>query len=142
MPIKISSDEAILHAILYSKGWYQKDDNLTGLRAIAEIYTGVGKEFINDEFLFQFVLMVHEKYLPKKTLTDFISETFKNKRMIQDWDDRGKPTSLTYKDFIESALSGLHFLKITEIDKLPAPNPEIYPLKDDEALIRWEKMDH
>jgi hypothetical protein len=82
MPTEITSDEAILHAILYSKGWYKRDENFTGLRAIAEIYTAIGKEFINDEFLFQFILMVHEKYLPKKTLTDFISEAFKNKRMM------------------------------------------------------------
>lgn len=123
--IHLSSEEALLHAIMYAKGHYSEDTKLTGLRHIASHYVGIGIEYLNDDVLFHFALVLLEKFKPNAKLSTVIQNAFE-----ENWKWGQKKDTITRLDIVQCILSEVRFLTIHELPPLPKANPDIYPLRE------------
>ena len=124
------STQLKLHAVLYAKGHYQYDKTLAGLRQIAGAYSLMDVEFINDEHLMHFALMLLETYAPETKFSDLITEAFRETwkwRPASASKDRGTITQL---DVVETVLSKLRYMRVDQLPKLPVAEIHIAPLKE------------
>ena len=126
-----TSEEYILHAILYAKGHYQYDPTLKGLREIVSRYALFNVDYINDEHLMHFALMMLEKFKPKVTVSDVVTgcfrDTWKWCRSDTPMKQRGNITQL---DMVEYILSELRYMKVVDLPPLLVADANIYPLKE------------
>jgi hypothetical protein len=127
----MTSNEYTLHAILYAKGHYKQDRKMTGLRIIAGHYGGMDPEYVNDEHLMQFVMMLLEKYAPKADMREILSSTFKDCWM---WRPRRQAlkrvTSINRLDVVQSCLYVLRHMMVRDLPPLPVASADVAPLKD------------
>lgn len=134
--MNLSSDQLELHAILYIKGHYKKDANFSGFKKIISLYTGTGLEFINDDYLLQFSLMLLEKYGPA-TLTkeNFILELF---RRLQWY--KGKKDNVSKVDVVDEIFSILRFVGVKDLPPLPEADASIWELKNRVSADQLTKL--
>lgn len=122
-----------LHAILYAKGHYDYDKTLKGLRVIAGHYAGMDVEYITDEHLMHFMLMMVEEYVPNLKFSDVILDIFR-----ESWKWRSDKTlidmpknggSISQLDVVEGLMSRLRYITVDKLPTLPEADSSIYPLR-------------
>lgn len=126
-----TSEELMLHAILYSKGHYQYDPTLKGLRVIVGHYSMMDIEYINDEHLMHFSLWMLEKFKPKVTVAEVVTGCFRD---TWKWHHSDTPMkqrgNITQLDMVEYILSELRHMRVVDLPPLPIADANIYPIKD------------
>jgi hypothetical protein len=121
-----SSDELELQAILYIKGHYKKDTNFSGFKKIISLFTGTGLEFIDDDYMLHFSLMLLEKYGPPNlTKENFILELF---RRLQWY--KGKKDNASKVDIVDEIFSIIRFVGVKDLPPLPEADASIWELKN------------
>lgn len=123
--ITLTSEQSLLHAIMYAKGHYSEDKNLTGLRHIVSHYVGMGIEYVSDDVLFHFSLVLLEKFKPNANFSTIIENAFK-----ENWKWGKQKDTISRLDIVQTVLSEVRFLTIHELPPLPKANPDIYPLRE------------
>ena len=126
-----TSEELMLHAILYSKSHYQRDATLKGLRVIVGHYSLMDPEFIDDTHLMHFALGMLEKFKPKVTVSDVVTGCF---REAWKWRMDASPMmpqgAITQLDMVEYILLEIRHMRVVDLPPLPVADANIYPLKD------------
>jgi len=128
----MTSDELLLHAVLYAKGHYDYEPSLKGLRYICAQYALMDVEYINDDHLMHFAFVLLEKFKPNEKLTDFVLNTFRESWMWREGASALKPVqNISRRDVVEQVLHRLRYMRVTELPPLPTADPSIYPLRLD-----------
>jgi len=134
----ITSDEYMIHLIIYAKDWYASTNTMDDIRQIQSGYCGMEPKYIDDEGVMLWVTAVYEKFVPATRRNDlgrFLNEMFKDLRWVTP-----KRTELRRVDVVEKLLSDIRqYIMAKDIPVWPEPNPEILPLKDKDILVRWRE---
>ena len=134
--MNLSSDQLELQAILYIKGHYKKDTNFSGFKKIISLFTGTGLEFIDDDYLLNFSLMLLEKYGPPKlTKENFILELF---RRLQWY--KNKRDNVSKVDVVDEIFSILRFVGVKDLPPLPEADASIWKLKNRVSANQLTKL--
>lgn len=124
-----TSEELMLHAVLYSKGHYLREDTLNGLRVIVGHYSLVDPEYVDDSHLMQFALWMLEKFKPKVTVSDVVTGCFREAWMWRRDVTPMKPQgAITQRDMVEFILSEIRHMRVVDLPPLPVADANIYPL--------------
>lgn len=126
--VNLSSEEVMLHSILYAKGHYMQDDKtLDGLRVLVGHYSCMEKKYITDDVLLEYSLMLLNRFKPDVNASQLVLKAFKEAWM---W-NRGKDKDTISKlDFVQAILSELRFIMVKDLPPLPVADPNIYPLRE------------
>lgn len=126
-----TSEELMLHAVMYSKGHYKQDATHKGLRVIVGQYSMMDTEYIDDTHLMHFALWMLEKFKPSVTVSDVVTgcfrETWKWRRDATPMKPQG---SITQLDMVEYILSEIRQMRVVDLPPLPEADANIYPLKE------------
>ena len=128
----ISSNEALLHSILYAKSHYETDPTYRGLRVMCGHYSAMDPECIDDQSLMHYSLILCDKFAPKVSLENFIMDAFREtkwyrpNRKLSD----PNPTSISQLDIVAFVLSKLRYLQVSDLPPLPKADSSIYPLSE------------
>jgi hypothetical protein len=130
--MRYSSGDLEIHTILYIKGWYvHTDDIIKDLAIICEEYFGVGREYVNDEYIWHLVNNVYDKYVKhKKDLRDIISMTFKDRMFLKLYEPNR--ASITYTDIIQILFTEIRHNVMSKDVVWVRPDSSLMPLN------KWE----
>jgi hypothetical protein len=133
-----------VHVILYSKSsWYKHTDIMADLKTlITKIAMLPDVGCVSDVDVCQMVSgTMHKVLAVNNSLTNGDMDILYK----EVWRTHGgygeNRTSITIADMIESHLRVIRHKSINHYPRLPDPNPEYLPLKDEEVLQKWSKRD-
>lgn len=129
-----------LQVILYSKDWYMKTEVFADLKVLIGKIAGLDVKHITDlDVLQQVAGTMHKIWSCSQGPTNWDMEVlYKDTWLVRFWNLK---ESITMKDHLDSLLRVIHMKRVDTFPKLPAPSPEYLPLKDEDALSRWKKLE-